>query len=60
MSKHHDTATRASQASLRLKGHLGWEWTGGFGGMAVALTGEGDPLLTGPVAHQAALCGLPR
>ena len=63
MSKHHDTATPADQAPLyeiRLKGHLGREWTDWFGGMAVALTEDGDTLLTGPVTDQAALFGLLR
>ena len=61
MPKHHDTATPVDQAPLyeiRLKGHLGREWTDWFGGMAVDLTEEGDTLLTGPVADQAALHGL--
>jgi hypothetical protein len=45
---------------IRLKGQLDARWTGWFGGMAVALTGDGDTLLTGPVADQAALHGLLR
>jgi hypothetical protein len=63
MPKHHDTATPADQAPLyeiRLKGHLGREWTDWFGGMDVALTEAGDTLLTGAVADQAALHGLLR
>ena len=63
MVKHHDTATPPNQAPLyqiRLKGHLGREWADWFGGMAVDLTEEGDTILTGPVADQAALHGLLR
>ena len=63
MSQHHDTAILPDQAPLyqiRLKGHLGREWADWFGGMAVALTEDGDTLLTGPVADQAALHGLLR
>jgi hypothetical protein len=63
MSQHHDTATPADQAPLyqiRLKGHLGREWADWFGGMAVDLTEDGDTLLTGPLADQAALHGLLR
>ncbi len=63
MSKHHDAATTPNQApfyQIRLKGHLGREWADWFGGMAVDLTEEGDTLLTGPVADQAALHGLLR
>ena len=63
MSQNHDTATPPNPAPLyqiRLKGRLGQEWTDWFGGMAVALTEDGDTLLTGPVADQAALHGLLR
>lgn len=63
MSQHHDTAIPAEQAPLyeiRLKGHLRREWTDWLGGMAVALTEDGDTLLTGPVTDQAALFGLLR
>ena len=63
MSQHHDTATPPNRAPLyqiRLKGHLGREWTDWFAGMAVAQTEDGDTLLTGPVADQAALFGLLR
>jgi hypothetical protein len=45
---------------IRLKGQLDARWTDWFGGMAVDLTEEGDTLLTGPVADQAALHGLLR
>ena len=61
MSKNHDSTTDANQTpiyQIRLKGHLGSEWTEWFGGMAVDLTEHGDTLLTGPVADQAALYGL--
>jgi hypothetical protein len=61
MSQHHDTATTPNQAPLyqiRLKGHLGQEWTDWFGGMAVALAEDGYTLLTGPLADRAALHGL--
>jgi hypothetical protein len=63
MSQHHDTAILPDQTPLyqiRLKGHLGSEWADWFGGMAVALTEDGDTLLTGTVADQAALHGLLR
>jgi len=61
MSQHHDSATPPNQAPLyqiRLKGYLGSEWADWFGGMAVDLTEDGDTLLTGPVADQAALHGI--
>lgn len=43
---------------IRLKGQLGNEWASWFGGMSVMLTEDGDTLLTGAVADQAALHGL--
>ncbi|HKQ08077.1 MAG TPA: hypothetical protein VJ464_23325 [Blastocatellia bacterium] len=45
---------------IRVKGHLGAQWTDWFGGLAVALEDNGETLLTGPVADQAALHGLLR
>jgi hypothetical protein len=43
---------------IRLKGHLGSEWTDWFGGLTITLEENGDTLLTGPVVDQAALHGL--
>lgn len=43
---------------IRLEGHLDFEWTEWFGGLALALEENGDTLLTGPVTDQAALHGL--
>jgi hypothetical protein len=43
---------------IRLKGHLGREWTGWFDGLTITLEEDGDTLLTGPVVDQAALHGL--
>jgi hypothetical protein len=43
---------------IRLKGHLGSEWTDWFGGLIITLEDGGDTLLTGPVIDQAALHGL--
>jgi hypothetical protein len=43
---------------IRVKGHLGPEWTGWFEGLAITLEVDGDTLLTGPIADQAALYGL--
>ena len=45
---------------IRIKGHLGRQWTAWFGGLTIALEDNGDTLLTGPVADQAALHGLLR
>jgi hypothetical protein len=43
---------------IRIKGHLGREWTGWFEGLTITLEEGGDTLLTGPVVDQAALHGL--
>ena len=43
---------------IRIKGHLGLQWTDWFGGLAITLEDDGDTLLTGPVVDQAALHGL--
>ena len=45
---------------IRIKGHLGCEWTDWFGGLAITLEDNGDTLLTGPVVDQAALHGVLR
>jgi hypothetical protein len=43
---------------IRLKGHLGSQWTDWFGGLTITLADNGETLLTGPVVDQAALHGL--
>jgi hypothetical protein len=43
---------------IRIKGHLGREWTDWFEGLTITQEGDGDTLLTGPVVDQAALHGL--
>jgi hypothetical protein len=43
---------------IRVKGHLGHEWTDWFEGLTIMLEEDGDTLLTGPVIDQAALHGL--
>jgi hypothetical protein len=45
---------------IRIRGHLGPEWTDWFGGLTVTLDAGGDTLLTGPVVDQAALHALLR
>ena len=43
---------------IRIKGHLDCGWTDWFGGLSITLEDNGDTLLTGQVADQAALHGL--
>jgi len=42
---------------IRIKGHLGCEWSGWFEGMVIKLQENGDTFLTGPIIDQAALQG---
>ena len=43
---------------IRIKGHLGQQWTDWFDELTITLEENGDTLLTGPVADDAALHGL--
>ena len=45
---------------IRVKGHLGRQWTDWFGGLTIKLEDNGETLLTGPVVDQAALHGVLR
>ncbi|HEY84182.1 MAG TPA: hypothetical protein G4N96_03585 [Chloroflexi bacterium] len=45
---------------IRLKGHLGRQWTDWFEVLTITLEENGETLLTGPVVDQAALHGLLR
>jgi hypothetical protein len=43
---------------IRIKGHLGRQWSDWFEGLTITLEEDGYTLLTGPVVDQAALHGL--
>lgn len=43
---------------IRIKGHLGEQWTDWFEGLTITLEENNNTLLTGPVVDQAALHGL--
>ena len=45
---------------IRLKGHLGRQWTDWFEGLTLTLEDNGETVLTGPVIDQAALFSLLR
>ncbi len=45
---------------IRIKGHLGSQWSDWFGGMTITPEEGGETLLTGLVVDQAALHGLLR
>ncbi len=40
---------------IRVRGHLGSQWSDWFGGLTITLEGNGEAVLTGPVVDQAAL-----
>ena len=61
MSKELEPKTNSDQPvvyEIRVKGHLGRQWTDWFEGLAITLEEDGNTLLTGPVIDQAALHGL--
>jgi hypothetical protein len=61
MSNKLNPITNPSQAmvfNIRIKGHLGSQWTEWFEGLTITLEDDGVTLLTGPVVDQAALHGL--
>ncbi len=43
---------------IRVAGHLSPQWVDWFDGLTITLEEDGNTLLTGPVADQAALFGL--
>jgi hypothetical protein len=50
--------SNAKVYEIRLKGHLDDRWAEWFGGLTIRLEEDGDTILSGPVADQAALHGL--
>ncbi len=61
MSNNSDLTTNPGQPvvyQIRIKGHLGHQWTDWFEGLTITLEEDGDTLLTGLVVDQAALHGL--
>jgi len=50
--------SNAKVYEIRLQGHLEARWVKWFDGLAITLENNGDTLLTGPLADQAALHGL--
>ena len=51
-------SSNAKVYEIRIKGHLDAQWVTWFDGLAITLEEDGDTLLSGPVADQAALHGL--
>lgn len=51
-------ASQPTVCQIRIKGHLGAQWTEWFDGLAVIPEEDGNTLLAGPVVDQAALHGI--
>jgi len=61
MTKKPHPQTRSEQPTvyqIRIESHLGNKWTDWFDGFTITQENDGNTLLTGPVADQAALYGL--
>jgi hypothetical protein len=61
MSNHPNYKTDSNQPlvyQIRIKSHLGSQWTDWFEGLTITLEEDGDTLLTGPMIDQAGLYGL--
>jgi len=61
MSNNLNSKTDSGQSmvyQIKVKGHLGHQWTDWFDGLTITLEEGGDTLLTGPLVDQAALHGL--
>jgi hypothetical protein len=56
--RHKNDANHPLVYQIRIKGHLGPQWTDWFEGLIITQEENGDTLLTGPVVDQAALHGL--
>ena len=50
--------SNAPNYEIRLKGHLEARWVKWFDGLTITLEENGDTLLSGPLADQAALHGI--
>ena len=55
-----DDSYEPGHYQIRIKGHLDYRWATWFGGLTVTLEDNGNTLLAGSVADQAALHGLLR
>jgi hypothetical protein len=58
--ENHEDHDELGLYEIRVKGHLDKKWAVFFGGMTLTLEDNGDTLLVGTVADQAALHGLLR
>ena len=56
--KPNSNSSQPTVYQIRIKGHLGREWTDWFWGLTITPEDNGETLLTGLVVDQAALHGL--
>ncbi|HLE91040.1 MAG TPA: hypothetical protein VI753_07810 [Anaerolineales bacterium] len=56
--KHKTDPSQPMIYQIRIECHLDNQWADWFGGLTITLEENGDTLLTGPIADQAALFGL--
>jgi hypothetical protein len=54
----HTKSEERTVYQIRLHGHLDRQWADWFDGLTITLEHNGDTILSGPVADQAALFGL--
>jgi hypothetical protein len=54
----HSNSRQSTVYQIRIKGHLGCQWSDWFEGLTIRLEDNGQTLLTGPVLDDAALHGL--
>ena len=53
-----DTQAGGSRFEIRVRGHLGPEWSDWFQGLEMSLYENGEMMLSGHIADQAALLGI--
>ena len=58
MSNSLNSKTEPTLYQIRIKGHLGRQWSDWFDGLTITLEDNGDTLLTGQLIDQSALHGL--
>ena len=58
MAKQYNHASQPPVYRIRIQGHLGAQWREWFDGLDITWEPNGDTVLTGPVADQAALHGV--
>jgi len=58
LEAYHDEINNLMVCEIRIKGHLGVQWTDWFWSLTITMEENGYTLLNGPVVDKAALHGL--